>query len=91
MAFFRQGPLKSISRVLNIIESQKFPPGPPLKFSGATFGAIKFSGNKILIGILTGSEPDMTIFGHIDDCLGVYSETFQLQKKLTKLAPFFPT
>ena len=32
-----------------------------MKFFGATFGAIKFSGNKILIGSLTGNEPDMAI------------------------------
>ena len=70
MAFFCQGPLKSIFRVLNIIESQKFPPVPFLKFFGATFGAIKFSGNKILIGSFTGSESDMSIFGHIGKCLG---------------------
>ena len=30
-----------------------------------------FSGNKILIGSFTWSGPDMTIFGHIDDDLGV--------------------
>ena len=70
MAFFCQGPLKSIFRVLNIIESQKFPPGPFLKFFGATFGAIKFSGNKILIGSFTGSESNMSIFGNVGNCLG---------------------
>ena len=31
-----------------------------MKFQDTTFGAIKNSGNRILIGTLTGSGPNMT-------------------------------
>ena len=41
--------------------------GLPLKFQGSNFGAIKIPGNKILIGRLTGSEPDMTISDRISN------------------------
>ena len=37
------------------------PQGLPLKFQGASFGAIKFFWGEIFIGSLTGSEPEITI------------------------------
>ena len=43
-----------------------------MKFQDATFGAIKNSGNRILIGSLTGSWPDMTDSDHIGDWLKVW-------------------
>lgn len=43
-----------------------------MKFQDTTFGAIKNSGNRILIGSLTGSGPDMTNSDHIGDCLEVW-------------------
>lgn len=51
---------------------KNYPKGRPLKFQDAPFDAIKNSGNKIFIGILTGNEPEITTGDHISDCLGVW-------------------
>ena len=41
--------------------AKNYPKGLSLKFQGATFDTVEISGNKILIGSLTGNEPDMAI------------------------------
>jgi len=60
------------------IVSKNYPEGLPLKFQYVTFGSIKISGNEIFTGILTGSEPEMTIFDLMGD--------FPSLEKSTKLS-----
>ena len=52
--------IPSISSRL-IMVSKNCPQGLPLKFQGASFGAIKFFWGEIFIGSLTGSGPEITI------------------------------
>ena len=52
--------------------SKNYPQGLPSKFQGATFVAIKISGNEILYGVYIKSEPDLTTFSHIDEVLRVW-------------------
>ena len=56
-------PERSISSIFSpvIMVFKNCPQGLPLKFQGASFGAIKFFWGKIFIGSLTGSEPEITI------------------------------
>jgi len=42
-------------------------------FSRMNFGAMKISGNEMLIGSLTRSEQKMAIFDQIDDCWGPWT------------------
>ena len=58
-----QGLKRSISsistRVITVFKN--CPQGLPLKFQGASFGAIKFFWGKIFTGSLTGSGPEITV------------------------------
>ena len=56
-------PERSISSISTrvIMVLKNCPQGLPLKFQGASFGAIKFFWGKIFIGSLTGSGPEITI------------------------------
>ena len=56
-------PERSISSISSrvIMVFKNCPKGFPLKFQGASFGAIKFFWGKFFIGSLTGSGPEITI------------------------------
>ena len=56
-------PERSISSISTrvIMVLKNCPQGLPLKFQGASFGAIKFFWGKIFIGSLTGSGPEIKI------------------------------
>ena len=56
-------PERSISSISSrlIMVFKNCPQGLPLKFQGASFGAIKFFWGEIFIGSLTGSGPEITI------------------------------
>ena len=50
---------KSLLPVVRTRIGKNCPQGPPLKFQGETFGAIKIFGKKIFNGGLTGSAPEI--------------------------------
>ena len=56
-------PERSISSISSrvIMVFKNCPQGLPLKFQGASFGAIKIFWGKFFIGSLTGSGPEITI------------------------------
>ena len=70
--FLSRGCFPLISSCMTTVSKKNYPQGLPPKHQGTTFGAIKISGKKILIGNLTGSELEMTTADHISDCLGVW-------------------